>query len=324
MRKVLPKIKPMLAIPAEPFNSDDFLYEIKWDGYRGLAYLEQETTILSRNLMDLTARFPELQQLHQKVSNKPVILDGEIVVLDEGKPSFSKLQSRGKIADSLIVKRLAKVMPATFIAFDILYQDGISMMHLPLAQRKTALEETVEQGPDLIVSQYVYGSGIEFSEAVKKVGLEGIMAKRLDSLYTPGKRATTWRKIRNNKTAELVIAGWEKGDGYRRLGSLVLVCFHQGEWVYVGKVGTGFTRDEEAHLLTELNQIKTYAAVFTPSKGEFRAPLWVKPQLVCEVTYTEVSPDGRLRHPSYQGLREDKKPEECTIKQLAVSHEPKT
>lgn len=322
MHKVLPKIKPMLAMSAEPFNSEDFLYEIKWDGYRGLAYLEEQTIILSRNLLDLTERFPELQQLHQKVSNKPVILDGEIVVLDEGKPSFSKLQSRGKISDPLKVKRLAEITPATYIAFDILYQDGASIMHLPLKQRKTALEESVEQGTDLIVSQYVYGSGIEFSEAVRRVGLEGIMAKRLDSPYISGKRATTWRKIRNFQAAEFVIAGWEKGDGYRRLGSLVLVGFNQGEWVYVGKVGTGFTRDEEAHLLTELNQIKTYDPVFMPSKGEFRTPIWVKPRLVCQVTYTEVSSDGRLRHPSYKGLREDKQPEECTIKQLAVSPEP--
>lgn len=306
----------MLAIQADPFNSDDYLYEIKWDGYRALAYLDEQTTILSRNLLDLTERFPELLHLHNKVSGKPVILDGEIVVLDEGKPSFSKLQSRGKISDILKVKRMSKQIPATFIAFDVLYKDGESIMNQPLELRKKDLERIVEHGSDIIVSQYVYGSGIQFSEAVRRIGLEGVMAKRLDSPYISGKRSNAWRKIRNIRSAEFVIAGWDRGEGQRKLGSLVLVAYDQGQWVYMGKVGTGFTRDEEINLLTILNQVKTDTAVFNPVKGEFRAPVWVKPVLVCEVNYTELSPDGRLRHPSYKGLREDKKPEECTIKQV--------
>lgn len=310
----LPRLKPMLAVQGQAFDSDDYLYEIKWDGYRGLAYLEDQTTLLSRNQLDLTPRFPELQGLHLRVQKKPTILDGEIVILQDGKPSFSALQTRGKISDLLKVKRLSRQIPATFIAFDILYKGGENVMGLTTRQRKMLLEEIVEQGPDLILSQYVMGSGIDFYQAVTTAGLEGVVAKRLDSPYLSGKRSPAWRKIRMVHSGEWVICGWEKGEGKRSLGSLILAGNRDGRWVYMGKVGTGFTREEEARLLEMLKPLQISAPVFTPPRGEFRQPAWVRPEWVCEVAFSEISPDGRLRHPSYKGIRQDKVPQECTVK----------
>lgn len=311
MNSVLPKIKPMLAVKTAPFDNSDFLYEIKWDGYRGLAYLDDKTIILSRNQLDLTPSFPELHGLHLKVKQRPTLLDGEIVVLQDGKPSFGALQGRSKITDSLKVARLARQTPATFIAFDILFRAGENVMDLPLKTRKEILNELVEQGPDLIISQYVVGSGLDFFDAVSSAGLEGVMAKRLDSPYLPGKRSSYWKKIRRIQSAELVICGWEKGEGHRSLGSLILAGFDHGRWVYMGKVGTGFTEDEEMRLLALLQPLVIESPVLAVPKAELRFPTWVKPEIVCEVTFTEISHEGRLRHPSYKGTRPDKMPEEC-------------
>ncbi|WP_373323021.1 non-homologous end-joining DNA ligase [Desulforamulus aquiferis] len=307
----LPRIKPMLATTAEPFDSQDYLYEIKWDGYRGLAYLGQQTTILSRNQLDLTPRFPELQGLHLRAREKPTILDGEIVVLKEGKPSFSSLQARGKISDPLRINRLARQLPAIFIAFDILYVAGRDVTRLTVTERKEILERIVEQGPELIISQSVIGSGVQFFKQVTKSGLEGVMAKRIDSPYLPGKRSGYWKKIRVIKSADLVICGWEKGEGKRHLGSLILAGYFKDGWYYNGKVGTGMSRKEELLLLEKLKPLEISKPVFDPPRGEFKQPYWVKPVLVCEVNYSEISPDNRLRHPSYKGLRHDKSPADC-------------
>ncbi|MCL5780074.1 MAG: non-homologous end-joining DNA ligase [Firmicutes bacterium] len=301
----------MLSVQTHPFDSSDYLYEIKWDGYRGLAYLDHQTTLLSRNQLNLTPRFPELQGLHLRVKEKPTVLDGEIVILQDGKPSFSALQTRGKISDALKVKRLSRQIPATFIAFDVLYKAGENVMGMTTRERKQLLEEIVEQGPDLIISQYVVGSGVDFYRAVTAAGLEGMVAKRLDSPYLPGKRSPAWKKVRLVQSAEWAICGWEKGEGKRSLGALILAGYQDGKWIYMGKVGTGFTRDEEDRLLKLLKPLELPSPVFAPPRGEIRQPTWVQPALVCEVTFSEISPGGRLRHPSYKGIRHDKLPQEC-------------
>lgn len=301
----------MLATTSVPFDSPDYLYEIKWDGYRGLAYLDKQTTILSRNQIDLTARFPELQNLHLRVKDKSALIDGEIVVIKDGKPSFNSIQARGKVSDPLRVKGLSSKFPAIFIAFDILHLDGNDLTKLQITQRKEILEKAVEQGPDLIISQSITGSGIQFYEQAIKSGLEGVMAKRLDSPYIPGKRSGYWKKIRGTKSAELAICGWEKGEGKRELGSLILAGYLDGQWYYNGKVGTGISRQEEIMLLEKLMKLAVLEPVFPPPRGEFKSPNWVKPELVCEVNYLEISNENRLRHPSYKGLRYDKNPIEC-------------
>ena len=184
-------------------------------------------------------------------------------------------------------------------------------MNLPLLQRKKFLEEMAEQGPDLIVSQYVLGSGCEFFRVVKAAGLEGMVAKRLDSPYLPGKRSGYWKKIRWVQSADLVICGWEKGEGQRLLGALILGVPEKGGWVYMGKVGTGFSREEEKRIITLLKPLEGHPPFSSLPDEDFRKTVWVCPELVCEVTFSEISPEGRLRHPSYKGLRKDKKAEEC-------------
>ncbi|GAB6157630.1 non-homologous end-joining DNA ligase [Desulfotomaculum varum] len=303
----------MLAVPAQPFEHSDYLFEIKWDGYRGLAFLDRQTTLLSRNRLDLTAQFPELQALHLQVGDKPVVLDGEIVVFQNGKPSFSHLQARGKTTNPLQIDRLARQLPATLVVFDILFRSGTSVMALPLRERKQILEHIIQPGPHIIVSQYIIGAGLAFYEAVTKAGLEGVMAKRLDSTYQPGKRSSAWKKIRFMRSADLVIGGWEKGTGMRRLGALILLEYRDGNWVYTGKVGTGFTREEEKKLLELLGALTVPQPVFKPPAGQLQKTVWVRPVLVCEVTYSEISPEGRLRHPCYKALRTDKPPQECRI-----------
>lgn len=303
----------MLAMQAEPFDSPDYMFEIKWDGYRGLAYLDNKTVLLSRNQIDMTLKFPELQTLHNSVKQKQVILDGEIVVLQAGKPSFSALQTRGKVSDPLRVKGLSIKSPAIFVVFDLLFLAGNSILNEPLTERKKLLEQVVDQGPNLIISQYVLESGIDFFQSVSAAGLEGVMAKRLDSPYLAGKRSSAWKKIRSVRAIELAVGGWEKGEGSRYLGALILVACNSGKWIYMGKVGTGFNHNEEIRLLELLKPLTIAKPVFIPPRGEFRRPTWVKPQLVCEVNYSEISHEGRLRHPSYKGLRFDKLAEECTL-----------
>ncbi len=303
----LPLFKPMLAVAAKPFDNADYLYEIKWDGYRGLAYLDRQTVIRSRNLTDLTPTFPELGSLHMQAACLPAILDGEIVVLNGGVPSFSALQSRGRLTDEERIKKAAAKLPAVFIAFDVLYADGRPVIDQPLISRKRLLADMAAPGGSLLVSEYITENGIAFYQACTDKGLEGVMAKRLDSAYLPGKRSAYWKKIRHFKSADLIICGYEPGRGANLLGSLILAGWQEGVLTYRGKVGTGFTRQEQRRLMNLLAPLAVDKPPFlVPVKNDLRNPKWVKPVLVCEVHFAELTADGRLRHPSYKGLRPDK------------------
>lgn len=307
------QIRPMLAVISRPFDSPDFLYEIKWDGYRCLAYLEGQTLLQSRNLLNITPTFPELASLHQRVKGQPAVLDGEIIVPGkDGKPSFSLLQGRGRLGDPLKVRQAARRTPAIFVAFDLLYYQGENIMPEPLRRRKERLQEALAPGENLIVSSFIENYGMKFYEACVGQGLEGVMAKELDSPYLPGKRSPRWRKFRHTRAGEFIIAGYEPGAGGRLLGSLILAECREGQLVYRGKVGTGFDRQEEKKLLVELQQLQPGPPPFKENIPELRKPRWVQPRLVCTVEYLELTPDGRLRHPTYRGLRWDKAPRECT------------
>ncbi|MCL6635800.1 MAG: ATP-dependent DNA ligase, partial [Peptococcaceae bacterium] len=206
---ILPLVRPMLAVSAEPFDSAEHLFEVKWDGYRGLAYLNGGTVLRSRNLLDLTGMFPELAGLHGKVKELPAILDGEIVALENGRPSFAALQSRGRTGGLKGAACAPAGGPAVFIAFDILYSGGRSVMKMPLAERKRLLEETVEPGEEVILSRYVLRNGRAFYDLCVERGLEGVVAKRLDSIYLPGRRSSHWLKFRHTREADLVICGYQ-------------------------------------------------------------------------------------------------------------------
>lgn len=305
------QIKPMLAVAGRPFDSPDFIYEVKWDGYRCLAYLDRKTILQSRNLLDITPAFPELAGLHRWVRMQPAVLDGEIVVPgEEGRPSFSRIQARGILADPLKIRHAALQSPAVFVAFDLLYCRGENIMPQPLHWRKGQLQEAVQPGDNLVISSFIETHGTTFFAACARQGLEGVMAKAKDSPYFPGRRSSYWRKIRYTRQGEFIIVGYEPGTGGRRLGALILGTCRQGRLAYRGKVGTGFDREEEQMLLVELKKLKAVPPPFEEPVPGLTRPRWVEPRLVCTVEYLEQTPDGHLRHPSYRGLRWDKEPGE--------------
>lgn len=309
----LPLIKPMLAVPAAPFKHPDYLFEIKWDGYRCLAYLEDRgTTLMSRNLKDITLYFPDLGDMHRLVKEIPVILDGEIIVLREGQPSFAALQSRAKLTRGERVKRAADTMPALYVAFDILHRPDKPLVDIPLSERLEMLRKVLEPNRKMIVSEGVRGEGLAFFQACVDRGLEGAVAKRVDGRYLPGTRSPLWKKVRATREADLVICGYRSGKGDRLLGSLVLGAWDGKNYVYQGLVGTGMDRKDEKTLLEKLATIVANDGL-PHVHGDLagRNVQWVLPVLVCRVEYLTLTGQGILRHPVYRGLRDDKKPEEC-------------
>lgn len=311
--KILPLVRPMLAVSAPPFDSDKHLFEIKWDGYRSLAYLDNNTIIRSRNLIDLTAKFPELSGLNQQIKKLPAIIDGEIVVFENGKPSFAALQSRGRMNEMKMVSRASVERPAVFIAFDVLYAGGSNIMGKSLEERKSLLEDMIDQSGDVILSKYILKKGLAYFAACVQEGLEGVIAKRLDGAYLPGRRSNSWQKFKNNREADLVICGYQQGTGGRLLGSLILGGYRKEQLVYQGKVGTGFSEREAFHLLEKLKvlEIDTKTLVIPPREN--KQARWVNPVLVCTVSYLTVTREGYLRHPVFKGLRTDKAPGECEV-----------
>lgn len=310
----IPLIKPMLAVKSKPFDSDEHLFEVKWDGYRALAYLDSGVTELrSRNQLDITGTFPELGGIHLSVRQLPALLDGEVVVFSEDRPSFDAIQARGRLSDPLKTSRAALRMPALYIAFDILYVSGRPVFEEPLIRRKEMLSGAVAGNAHLVVADFVQGSGVLLAMAARERGLEGIMAKAVNSPYLPGKRSPYWKKIRHTGEADLAICGYSQGKGGRKLGSLALCGCKNGETVFVGKVGTGFSRETEADLIRRLQALRVNDPPVAVPRQEARGVAWVRPELVCSVEYLEKTADGLLRHPSFKGLRFDKEAAECTI-----------
>lgn len=312
-RKIpLPLIKPMLAVKSAPFDSGSHLFEVKWDGYRALAYLDSGVTELrSRNQLDITGTFPELGGLHLSVKRLPALLDGEVVVFSGNRPSFDALQARGRLSDPLKIRGAALKTPSLYIAFDIIYLSGRPVLEEPLMTRKEILAGAVTGNTHLVVADFVQGNGIFLAGAAREQGLEGIMAKDLNSPYLPGKRSPYWKKIRHTNEADLTICGYSEGKGGRKLGSLVLSGCKNGDLVYMGKVGTGFSRETEDDLIRRLQALRIdHPPVPVPGR-EARGVTWVRPVLVCSVEYLEKTADGVLRHPSFKGLRFDKEAADC-------------
>lgn len=308
----LPLLKPMLAVNTQPFSNPDYLFEIKWDGYRCLAYLEEKTVLRSRNLRNLTPAFPELETIRDRVHDLPAILDGEIVVLAGGRPDFGKLQARGHLFDRQRVQAAARSHPAVFVAFDLLYRKGLPVLKERLERRRELLKEIVQPGAEIVVAEYTPGEGEAFFTLCRQRGLEGIMAKRYDSPYLPGQRSPCWKKIRAWKSADLIICGWEPGGGARGLGALLLGGYREGRLVFAGKVGTGFDINTARDLMALLAKFARQEPLFELLPPHRKPDLrWVKPVLVCSVEFTETTRDGLLRHPVFRGLRLDKEPAEC-------------
>lgn len=306
-------IKPMLAeLREEPFDSRDFIYELKWDGTRALCFLRNGQRFQNRRLYDITYRYPEVRVR----TRKDAILDGEIVVMDGGLPSFEKLQEREQSSAKLRIEHLSKVVPATYVVFDILYLGDEAVMGRPQMERKALLREVVEEGERVVLSDYIEDRGVDYYRAVTVRGLEGIIAKRKDARYVPGKRSKDWLKIKKKMVQLCVIAGVTVGEGERAdtFGSIVLGAYHDGALVHVGRVGTGFSEAFRRGLTARLAFLRQEACPF-PEPPELEVPLafWTKPALACEVHFLEWSKERRMRAPSFSRMREDTRPGECVV-----------
>jgi bifunctional non-homologous end joining protein LigD len=311
------KVVPMMARlgdlpPAR--EQERWAYEIKWDGVRAIAHSEPgRLRFHSRNLHDITPRYPELSKLNRALSHHRAILDGEIVALDaEGKPSFGALQRRMHLTSESQVKRLAKDAPVTYMIFDLLWLDGHSLMGLPYAERRARLAALELEGPRWRAPEYVVGRGADMLAATEAQGLEGVVAKRLDAPYEPGRRSPCWVKVKNVDRQEVVVGGWMPGEGRRRdrIGALLVGVRENGHLRYAGKVGTGFTEAELDRLARLLGPIQRPSSPFdAPQQAPPpRGAVWVEPRHVAEVEFREWTQGGQLRAPSYKGLRDDKAP----------------
>ena len=306
-------VAPMLARSGELPPDDDlrWAYEIKWDGIRAIAVSEPGTLkLFTRNQNEVSGRYPELKALNRALSHHRAILDGEVVAFGpDGTPSFSALQGRMHLSSESAARRLAKTAPVSYVVFDLLWLDGHDLTRLAYTERRARLRELIADAPRWTVPDHVVGHGSQVLAAAKTQGLEGVMAKRLDCPYDPGRRANGWLKVKLVQRQELVVCGWIPGTGRRRdrIGALLVGAHEEGGLRYAGRVGTGFTQAELDRLAGLLGPLEQARTPFTaPGPKPPREAIWVKPRYLAEVEFTEWTPDGQLRHPSYKGLRDDK------------------
>ena len=310
------RLQPMLARSGPlPRNEEDYGFEVKWDGIRTVVFSDHgHITLQGRNFTDFTPRYPEVRALSRELGARRLILDGEIVAFDaEGRPSFERLQSRMHLASDSAVKRRMRDIPVTYVIFDLLYLDGRLTLPLGYEDRRVLLQELDLEGPAWRTPAYQPGEGSALLEATRQHGIEGVIAKRLDCPYEPGRRATGWIKVKNVGIQDVVIGGWTPGEGGRsgKLGALAVGVMEDGKLVYAGKVGTGFNQEMLTLLGRELESRRRDTSPFErrqPPKGT----VFVEPELVAEVEFREWTRSGTLRAPSFKGLRPDKDPQECT------------
>jgi bifunctional non-homologous end joining protein LigD len=313
-------IQPMLAklSPTVPTPEDGYGFEFKWDGIRAIAFSETGTwRLMTRNQEDVTRRYPELRALSDRLGAHAVILDGEVVALGpNGVPSFEQLQQRIGLNSESEIRRMMKQVPVIMMLFDILYLDGRSLLGTTYVDRRRALEGLKLSSPHWQTPEYRVGEGTAMFEASKSSGLEGIVAKRLTSVYEPGSRSGSWMKVKNRLEQEFVVGGWMEGQGRRQghVGALLVGYWEDGKLVYAGRVGSGFsdrTLDELDRLLAPLAREQSQFGKGSPP----RAAHFVEPKLVVEVEFAEWTSAGQLRAPVYKGVRPDKDPSEVVREQ---------
>ncbi|MCL4430505.1 MAG: non-homologous end-joining DNA ligase [Chloroflexi bacterium] len=314
--------RPMLALDTQKaFTDGEWIFEIKWDGFRAIAYVEEPFSLRSRNGKELKQNFPELQQLTSLGRN--IVVDGEIVVMQQGLPDFQALLKRGQAVSAGEIQRQMQRAPAVYIVFDILEKDGKPLLDMPLIERKAILKGSLKEGSNVLLCDYIEEKGEAYFGLILEKGLEGVVAKRKDSHYEEGLRMGSWLKIKKLKTCDCIIFGYTRGENVRQqtFGALLLGLYDRGKQaVYVGKVGTGFTEQTLHTLMDKFQKITVDAAPFAPEKGD--VVTWLEPKLVCEVDYQVVTKDGKLRMARFKRLREDKPPEQCTLDQLTPVQPP--
>jgi bifunctional non-homologous end joining protein LigD len=314
----LPLIRPMLASPGAlppPEQEQRWAFEMKWDGVRAVVYLDRgDLRVLTRNDREVAATYPELAGLAHQLRDHRMILDGEVVAFDEaGRPSFGELQARMHVRAP--GQALLDRVPVSILVFDLLYVDGTSLVGAPYDERRAALESLDLAGDRWAVPPAFDGQGADALAASKAQGLEGVLAKRHDSVYLPGRRSPQWVKVKHGGLLVGVVGGWAPGAGRRQggIGSLLLgVPDPDGRLVYAGHVGTGFSDRVLADLGTRLRAAERSSSPFADEvpRAHAKDAHWVTPRLVGEVTFSEWTRDGRMRHPSWRGLRTDKSPQD--------------
>jgi bifunctional non-homologous end joining protein LigD len=301
-------VVPQLAtLVKEAPRGDQWLHELKFDGYRLICRIDHgKVRFWTRNQNNWTDKFPTLSKAAESIQATTAILDGEVVIYDKrGHTSFQKLQQTMGKSDAGFV----------YEAFDLLYLDGVSLTRTPLKDRKTLLKDLIASIPRnsrFRYSDHIEGNGEAFFEQACAHGLEGIVSKLATSSYESG-RSRSWLKVKCSKRQEFVIAGYTTSKkGLPGFGSLILGVYEKGEFVYSGRVGTGFTEKQRVELKKKLDKVSRTTSPFAihPKDPDLREAHWVNPKVVCEVAFTEWTSDGSIRHPSFQGLREDKKPDE--------------
>jgi bifunctional non-homologous end joining protein LigD len=313
--------RPALASLSEkPFSSDDWLFEIKWDGIRALAVIEDGTTkLMSRSARSISSEYPEFRNLAKYIRARTAVLDGEIVVLDDkGRSSFQRLQGRFGVQNPS--EKLQADLPVTYYFFDVLYCDGYDVRRSPLIERKQLLQKLVVTDERIRISDHQIGNGVELFEAAISNGLEGLVAKRLSSPYPEG-RTSNWLKFKSVKEVDAVVGGWTDPRGGRQyFGSLLVGLYEKSALRFIGGVGTGFPNTLERELYEKLQHIPAKKCPFSPVPQTRERAHWVLPKLVARVGYAEWTSDNNLRQPRFLGLQPDRDPRESTFtKETRVS-----
>lgn len=306
----------MLAVAGDmPADDSGWAYEMKWDGLRALATISSGTlTLTSRTGRDVTATYPDLAGLADVADE--IVLDGEIVAFGDGSwPSFEALQQRMNVAAAAQVRRLAAEIPVTYLAFDLLVDDGVPLVDEPYVARRARLDELGLNGPRWQTPPAFIGvPGADVRAVSRQHGLEGVMAKRLTSRYDAGRRSAAWRKIKNFHRQEFVVGGWKPGEGAREdvIGSLIVGVQGPDGLMFAGHVGTGFTQQTLRMLTARLGPLRRPTSPFTPPvpREQARGAVWAEPRIVIEAEFALWTNSGRLRAASYRGLRDDKDPAE--------------
>jgi DNA ligase D-like protein (predicted ligase) len=312
-------IKPMLAVMGRPFSSAGWIFEPKIDGTRCIAFIGEKVELQNRRLRPITYRYPEVIEELKKAASG-CILDGELAVFLHGRPDFSALEEREHQGQKLRIDYLSRAKPASYIVFDILYA-GEGLMDRPLLERKSILKKELAEGERVSIMDFIPEKGEAYYQAALKMGLEGVMAKRSASTYQPGTRSPDWVKIKKSLSADLVVGGYIPGKGYRKayFGGLLLGAYQSGKLVFVGRVGSGFSRQELQEMAGDFQRSDS-----PPFSNPPRLPgvRWLKPEIVVQVAALEVTPKGNLRAPVFLRRRFDKDPRDCTLDQITggLSH----